>query len=76
MKELKIKIENTPNPSTKKFVFQQPISDKIVEFKNSVEARISPLAMKVFGFPWADSIFIGNDFVSVTKQGLGRLGNY
>ena len=65
---MKIKIETTPNPSTKKFVFQKSISDTNIEINNSIEAKTSPLAMKVFGFPWADSVFIGNNFVSVRKQ--------
>ena len=66
--EIKISIEDTPNPCTKKFLFSKVISEKTVEFKEALEAAPSPLAMKIFGFPWAESVMIGPNFVSVSKQ--------
>lgn len=65
---LTVKIETTPNPATLKFLFSSAISSKIQDFQNSSDAQISPLASKLFGFPWTQSVFIGENFVSVTKQ--------
>ncbi len=28
----------------------------------------SPLAAKIFGFPWTAAVYVGEDFVTVTKQ--------
>lgn len=64
----KISIEATPNPATMKFKFPFQITDSGFECPNALETDRSPLASKIFGFPWASSVFIGNDFVSVTKQ--------
>lgn len=65
---LKIHYEATPNPDSLKFVLSQKISDEIVEFKDRKSAERSPLALKILGFPWARSVFLGNDFVTVTKE--------
>ncbi|MCB0394410.1 MAG: NifU family protein, partial [Bdellovibrionales bacterium] len=32
------------------------------------EAVASPLAQKIFGFPWVSRVFIGPEFVTITKQ--------
>ena len=66
--QVSITVQDTPNPQTKKFVFNIQILDSPIEFKDSLSAGISPLASKIFGFPWATSIYIGENFVSVTKQ--------
>lgn len=58
----------TPNPATMKFQVDAQILDKGVEFPNSQEAQRSPLASKLFGFPWTSAVYIGPDFVTVTKQ--------
>lgn len=63
-----VSIESTPNPATLKFLFSANICDKTYDFANSQEAQTSPLANKLFGFPWTSRVFIGNNFVSVTKQ--------
>lgn len=63
-----VRIETTPNPSTLKFVFSQTLSDKTHQFDNSQDAQISPMASKLFGFPWTSQVLIGNDFIAVTKQ--------
>ena len=38
------------------------------EFTTPQDAEISPLASKIFGFPWTSKVYIGKDFVSITKQ--------
>ncbi len=66
--DLAIEVHNTPNPQTKKFVFNAQLVTSPIEFTDSLSAEKSPLASKIFGFPWASSVYIGIDFVSVTKQ--------
>ena len=65
---IQITVETTPNPATLKFQISQKISDSNDEFANSGDAFRSPLASKLFGFPWTSRVFIGTDFVTVTKQ--------
>lgn len=65
---VKVTFEATPNPSTMKFNFHQKISDIALDVPNVEIAERSPLAAKVFGFPWTSAVFIGEDFVTVTKQ--------
>src|SRR4051812_21722152 len=64
----KVSIETTPNPATMKFKFPFQITDSGFECPNAQETERSPLAAKIFGFPWTSSVYIGPDFVSVTKQ--------
>lgn len=65
---MKVTFETTPNPATMKFNFNQKIADQSADFPNVEAAERSPLAAKVFGFPWTSSVFIGEDFVTITKQ--------
>jgi len=65
---MKVTFETTPNPSTMKFNLGQQISAESCDFPDVASAEKSPLAAKIFGFPWTASVFIGADFVTVTKQ--------
>lgn len=65
---MKVTFESTPNPSTMKFNFGQKISDQSIDFPNVEASERSPLAAKIFGFPWTSSVFLGEDFVTITKQ--------
>ncbi|MBX3022625.1 MAG: NifU family protein [Bdellovibrionales bacterium] len=60
--------EATPNPHSMKFVITKVIADQPVNFANTTEAIRSPLALKIFGFPWAAGVYIGANFVTITKQ--------
>ncbi len=61
--------EATPNPQAMKFVVtDRVIANEVVQFANSEEALRSPLARKLFGFPWAAQVMVGPQFVTVTKQ--------
>lgn len=51
-----------------KFKFSQKLLDSCFDFPNSIEAERSPLAAKIFGFPWTSHIYLGEDFIAVTKQ--------
>ena len=60
--------ESTPNPKVMKFVANRAIiQGDSVEFMNIDEAKNSPLAMKLFHFPFVREVFIAKNFVSITK---------
>ena len=60
--------ESTPNPKVMKFVANRTIiQGESVEFMNIDEAKNSPLAMKLFHFPFVREVFIAKNFVSLTK---------
>lgn len=65
---LQVTYETTPNPATMKFIFSQQISDLAVDFPNNESTERSPLAAKIFGFPWVSAVFLGENFVTITKQ--------
>ena len=64
----RVQFEATPNPQSYKFSWGEKITDTSLECANSEAALASPLATKIFGFPWAQSVFIGADFVTIEKQ--------
>ena len=66
--EIVVRAEQTPNPQTLRFMTNFELTDSPTEFKSAQETATSPLARKLFGFPWTAGVFIGRDFVSVTKQ--------
>ncbi len=61
-------VEETPNPASLKFVVSDSISPETMQFETAAEAGRSPLVSKIFGFPWTASVYLGNDFVTVTKE--------
>lgn len=63
--------ESTPNPSSMRFVANKLLIEDgaMLEFNTPEEAEgVSPLAAKVFNLPFVDSVFISNNFVTVTKN--------
>ena len=64
----KVTYEPTPNPQTMKYHMGCQISEKNLNFDNPMHTEASPLAQKIFGFPWAAGVFIGHDFITITKQ--------
>lgn len=68
MADVTVFYEATPNPQSMKFVLTAQIANENVNFTKPEETTRSPLARKLFGFPWAAGIFIGPNFVTVTKQ--------
>lgn len=65
---MKVTFESTPNPATMKFNFNQKIADQAFNFPDIESTELCPLAAKIFGFPWATAVYLGEDFVSITKQ--------
>lgn len=68
MQRIKIEFEATPNPQSLKFKLPIKVTDTTHEFQNARDTEHSPLAEKLFGFPWVSSLMIGPDFVTLTKQ--------
>lgn len=63
-----VMFEPTPNPATMKFLLGQQVATTGFDCPTAEEAERSPLASKIFGFPWTSSVYIGSDFITVTKQ--------
>jgi Fe-S cluster biogenesis protein NfuA len=68
MTTAQVTFETTPNPSTMKFHLHKEVTREGFECPTAQEAEKSPLAAKIFGFPWASSVYIGPNFITVTKQ--------
>jgi Fe-S cluster biogenesis protein NfuA len=63
-----IQTEDTPNPSTLKFIPGQIVmSTGTADFRTADTAGRSPLARTLFAVSGVDGVFLGSDFVSVTK---------
>ena len=65
---MNVTFETTPNPATMKFNFADKITDASADFPNVEATEKSPLAAKIFGFPWVSAVYIGENFVTITKQ--------
>ncbi len=64
-----IETEGTPNPATLKFLpGQEILGDKTADFPDADAALISPLAEALFGLEGVTRVFLGSDFVTVTKS--------
>ena len=59
--------ESTPNPAVIKFVSNKKLVDTIFEFTSIDEAKISPLATKLFHFPFVKAVFFDENYISITK---------
>mgnify|MGYP006285625383 CR=1 FL=1 len=63
--------EMTPNPAVLKFVANNRLIDQdSVEFRNIEEAKSSPLATKLFHYPFVKEIFISGNYVAITKYDI------
>ncbi|MBP6456089.1 MAG: NifU family protein [Chitinophagaceae bacterium] len=58
----------TPNPETMKFVANKLLyPGKSADFQVEEQAKPSPLALELFGFPFIKGVFIASNFVTLTK---------
>lgn len=64
----KVSFEPTPNPATLKFQLHRMVTEEPLDFSNAMDAERSPLAAKIFGFPWTAGVSIGRDFIAVSKH--------
>ena len=64
-----IQTESTPNPATLKFLPGQTVLEMgTADFPSADTAGKSPLASRVFAVDGVTGVFLGNDFVTVTKS--------
>ena len=67
-----IQTEQTPNPATLKFLPGRPVmTSGTAHFTSEESARISPLAERLFSLPEVTGVFLGTDFVTVSKTNEG-----
>jgi Fe-S cluster biogenesis protein NfuA len=63
-----IQTEPTPNPATLKFLPGKVVlGDGTVDYRSKAEAADSPLASRLFEIDGVTGVFLGSDFISVTK---------
>src|SRR5262245_12503290 len=63
-----IQTEPTPNPATLKFMpGRDVLGDGTADFRSPEEAVASPLALRLFAIDGVTGVFLGSDFISVTK---------
>lgn len=63
-----IQTEDTPNPATMKFLPSRAVAQTPVEIADASQASISPLAQALFAIDGVHSVFLGQDFISVTRS--------
>jgi Fe-S cluster biogenesis protein NfuA len=65
-----IQTEDTPNPATLKFLPGRAVLDSgVADFTSRDAAQRSPLARLLFEIDGVAGVFLGSDFVTVTKAG-------
>lgn len=65
-----IQTESTPNPATMKFLPGQVVmAEGTADFADAESAVHSPLARRIFAAGDVERVFLGSDFVAVTKAG-------
>lgn len=65
---MKVDVLKTDNEQQRKFQVDLTISQSEKNYSDSTEALQSPLASKIFGFPWTQAVQVGPEYVVVTKQ--------
>ena len=64
-----IQTEQTPNPKTLKFLPGKVVmSEGTAFFQNITESHNSPLAEKLFEVEGVEGVFLGSDFITITKN--------
>ncbi len=64
-----IQSEATPNPATLKFLPGQPVlPEGALDLRDTEAAERSPLASALFSIKGVSGVFLGPDFISVTKS--------
>lgn len=61
--------EETPNPSSLKFVANKLllVSGATAEYQNTAETAHAPIAKQLFMFPFVKRVFISSNYITVTK---------
>ena len=64
--------ESTPNPSVLKFVANKKLVTAHYEFTSIDNAKLSPLATELFHLPFVKSVFLDENYVSITKYDVAE----
>ncbi|WP_127845629.1 NifU family protein [Psychroflexus aestuariivivens] len=64
--------ESTPNPSVMKFVANKKLVLETAEFKSIDDAQNSPLAQKLFHFPFVKEVFMDENYISIHKYDMAE----
>src|SRR5690242_4335899 len=65
-----IQTEHTPNPATLKFLPGRTVlATGTLDMRDRESAAQSPLAENLFGIDGVSGVFLGSDFIAVTKTG-------
>ena len=68
-REMFIQTEETPNPATLTFIPGRVVlPEGTRDFRSAEEAHVSPLADRIFAIDCVTGVFLGHDFVTVTKS--------
>ncbi len=63
-----IQTESTPNPATMKFLPGEPVlGEGAADFTSAAAAAASPLARRIFAVEGVAGVFLGADFIAVTR---------
>lgn len=64
--------ESTPNPSVLKFVANKKLVIQNIEFNSIDDTKFAPMALALFQFPFVKSVFLDDNFVSITKYDIAE----
>lgn len=67
LNSVNVKFEIDPSQAGR-FYLNVRISNEEVNYKSAQEALRSPLASKIFGFPWTSEVTVAPEHLTVTKQ--------
>lgn len=65
---MQVQIQSTESEQTRRFLVDETISVRENTYVDSTQALQSPVAAKIFGFPWTEQVTVGTNFVEITKQ--------
>lgn len=61
--------EQTPNPETLKYVLNVKLIEGLADFRNTEMAEEwSPFATALFDLPYVKSVYLNNNYVTITKE--------
>ena len=64
--------ESTPNPGVMKFVANKKLVPSGYEFKSIEDAKISPLATKLFHYPFIKEVYMDENYISISKYDIAE----
>jgi hypothetical protein len=69
MAEPSVRFQPTPNPNAGKFVVNRPVvgGNASKSYYNALQAADQPVASALFEIPGVQSLFMVEDFITVTK---------